>query len=262
MVNYFGIFPEEDSSGVAKDGRPRPTAVMRMSRKGNDLARAYLWNAARSAISHNPAVRPLYRRLRAKGRRGDVAIGHCMRKLLHLVFAVWKTDRPFDPGHYAWEPAAATAGTGEPLAGAGNEEAVGHERDEPAGRVVTTAGPTVGPTAPAVNPPAAASRVARPRVDYAFLREQISIERVLAHLGLLERLRGGGPQRRGPCPLHGHPAAAERTFSVHSQQEHLPMLPRGMRGPGQRAGPVGGGASPAAVRRGVASGRDVRARPE
>jgi transposase len=217
LVNYFGIFPEEDSSGVDKDGRPRPTAVMRMSRKGNDLARAYLWNAARSAIGHNPAVRALYRRLRAKGTRGDVAIGHCMRKLLHLVFAVWKTDRPFDAGHFAWEPPVEKTTTtpgGEPVAGTGDEGAVGHKRDEPAGKVVTTAPPSVEPLPSAVNRPAPATRVARPRVDYAFLRQQISMEQVLAHLGLLERLRGGGPQRRGPCPLHGHATAAERTFSV------------------------------------------------
>jgi hypothetical protein len=51
-------------------------------------------------------------------------------------------------------------------------------------------------------------------VDYAFLREQITIERVLEHLGLLPRLRGG-QQRRGPCPLHSHPAAEDRTFSVN-----------------------------------------------
>jgi transposase len=223
LVNYFGIFPEEDSSGVDKQGRPRPTGVMRMSRKGNDLARAYLWNAARSAIVHNPAVRALYRRLRAKGRRGDVAIGHCMRKLLHLAFAVWKTDRPFDPGHYPWEPAGATATTApgatataaEPVGGTADEGAVGHKRGEPAGRVVTTATPTVEPTPSAVNPSAPPIRVARPRVDYAFLRKQISMGQVLAHLGLLSQLRGAGPQRRGPCPLHSHPAAAERSFSVN-----------------------------------------------
>src|SRR5262249_53260471 len=178
----FGAFPEEDSSGVDKDGRPRPTAAMHMSRKGNDLARAYLWNAARSAIGHNPAVRALYRRLRAKGTRGDVAIGHCMRKLLHLVYAVWKTDRPFDAGHYPWEPTGAGARTpaaGEPVSGTADEGAVGHKRDEPAGRVVTTAPLTVEPIPSAVNPPAPSTRVARPRVDYAFLREQISMERVL-----------------------------------------------------------------------------------
>jgi hypothetical protein len=76
-----------------------------MSPKGNDLVRAYLWNAARTAIRCNPPVRALYRRLKAKGKRGDVALGHCMRKLLHLVFAVWKTSRPFDAKHFPWEPA-------------------------------------------------------------------------------------------------------------------------------------------------------------
>src|SRR5262249_5818926 len=114
LVNYFGIFPEEDSSGVDKHGRPRPTGTMIMSRKGNDLARAYLWNAARAAIGCNPAVRALDRRLRAKGTRGDVATGHCMRKLVHLVFAVGKTNRPFDPGHYPWEPADAQGTTTTP----------------------------------------------------------------------------------------------------------------------------------------------------
>lgn len=226
LVNYFGIFPEEDSSGTDKSGRPRPTGVMLMSRKGNDLARAYLWNAARAAIRCNPAVRALYRRLRARGKRGDVAIGHCMRKLLHLVFAVWKTDRPFDAGHYPWEPAAEEATVGavgegtspsarEPGDDTANENAVGHEQDEPAGKVVTTASSTVGPVASAVHTAPPSIPVARPRVDFAFIRQQIGMEQVLAHLGLLSQLRGGGQQRRGPCPLHSHPAAEDRTFSVN-----------------------------------------------
>jgi transposase len=218
LVNYFGIFPEEESSGVDKEGRPRPTGPMHMSRKGNDLVRASLWNAARTAIRHNPAIRAQYRRPRAKGKRGDVAIGHCMRKLLHLVFAVWKTDRPFDAGHYAWESAgekAATTAAGEPVAGTANENAAGHKRDEPAGKGVTTATSTVEPIPSAVNPAPPSIRIARPRVDYAFLREQITMEQVLAHLGLLSQLRGGGQQRRGPCPLHSHAGAAERTFSVN-----------------------------------------------
>src|SRR5208337_3486262 len=107
--------------------------------KGNDLVRFYLWNAARTAIQHNPAIRALYRRLRAKGKRGDVAFGHCMRKLLHLVYAVWKTDRPFDKEHFPWEGSSDTqpSATTPPSADAGttpsaNEEAVGHKRDLPA----------------------------------------------------------------------------------------------------------------------------------
>ena len=78
-----------------------------MCHKGNDLVRCYLWNAARVAIRCNPAVRALYRRLKSRGKRGDVALGHCMRKLLHLVFAVWKTDRPFDEDHFPWANPAA-----------------------------------------------------------------------------------------------------------------------------------------------------------
>ena len=50
---------------VDKQGKPLPAGTLRMSQKGNDLVRCYLWNAVRSAIVHNPAIRTLYRRLRA-----------------------------------------------------------------------------------------------------------------------------------------------------------------------------------------------------
>jgi DNA primase len=38
---------------------------------------------------------------------------------------------------------------------------------------------------------------------------------VLAHLGWLSKLKGSGPQRRGPCPLHASAPASGRSFSVH-----------------------------------------------
>jgi len=216
LAGYFGIFPEENTSGVDKNGRPVPPGTMRMSHKGNDLVRGYLWNAARSAIRFNPAIGALYQRLKAKGKRGDVAIGHCMRKLLHLVFAVWKTNRPFDENHFPWQqpkdtpPATPTSGAaGQP---ANNEEAVGHTQAVPAEPVVTTATAKVedGPTS--VNPPAAPPR---PQVDYAFVREQITMARVLDHLGVLDGLSGRGQQRRGPCPIHGQTGPQSRTFSAH-----------------------------------------------
>ena len=100
LVGYFGCFPEEHSSGVDKAGRPLPSQSTRISAKGNDLVRHYLWMAAKCASLHNPAIRALYQRQRAAGKRGDVALGHCMRKLLHLVYAVWKTDQPFNPRHH------------------------------------------------------------------------------------------------------------------------------------------------------------------
>jgi transposase len=222
LVGYFGVFPEENTSGVDKNGNPLPPGTLRMSHKGNDLVRSYLWNAARAAIRHNPAIRALYRRLKAKGKRGDVAIGHCMRKLLHLVFAVWKTNRPFDEHHFNWEQtsdtpmssstsATATAATATAAATtAANDKAVGHKREIPAEKVVTTADSSVEPASTPVNLPPA-----RPGVDFAFLRQQVSLEQVLRHLGLFDQLRGRGQQRRGRCPVHGQATDAERTFSVH-----------------------------------------------
>ena len=176
-----------------------------------------------------------------------------MRKMLHLVYTVWKTNRPFDDKHFAWEPPAPAAKTVTPEASAGaagsgadqtkssvdrasspaasqhepadntasvtpspnNKTAVGHKRNLPAEEVVTTANATVAPAPPAVKEATAANRAARPKVDFAFLREQVSMEQVLRHLSLLDKLRGRGLQRRGPCPLHGGPHNTQATFSAH-----------------------------------------------
>src|SRR5215510_11753710 len=120
-----------------------------MSHKGNGLVRLYLWSGAFSAMQNKPAVRSLYRRLRAKGKRGDVALGHCLRKLLHLVFAVWKTAKPFDVNHYPWEQAGVTAEVGQPAA---NENAVGHKPEPVAAeKVVTTASSSVESSPRTVN---------------------------------------------------------------------------------------------------------------
>ena len=141
-----------------------------------------------------------------------------MRKLLHLVFAVWKTDRPFDEQHFPWEPPsdtpmstpAAAAATTTPT----NNKAVGHKRDVPAEKVVTTAASSVE-SVPTPVKAAATAPTPRPPVDFAFLREQVTLEQVLRHLGFFDQLRGRGPQRRGACPVHGQATDRQRTLSVH-----------------------------------------------
>lgn len=52
-------------------------------------------------------------------------------------------------------------------------------------------------------------------IDYAFLREQITLEQVLQHLGYLECLSGRGAQRYGPCPFHASKREKSRSFCVH-----------------------------------------------
>ena len=239
LVNYFGFFPEENTSGVDKHGRPVACGTPGMSPKGNDLVRSLLWMACQSAIQCNPALRALYARQKAAGKRGDVALGHCARKLLHLVYAVWKTNRPFDPDHFDWEQrhAQATAATTmeqaktECQTGLGQipapqatpaspvqeiavkKDAAGHTGLDPEQTVVTAA-PVQQTTRTVPRIPAEDKPVA-PQIRFAELRRQVRMEDVLEHLGHMGRLHGTGPQRGGPCPVHEPDQTGGRHFSVN-----------------------------------------------
>jgi transposase len=48
-------------------------------------------------MRHNPAVRALAERLRVRGKRPMVIVGAATRKLLHLIYGVLKSGKPFDP---------------------------------------------------------------------------------------------------------------------------------------------------------------------
>lgn len=214
LVAYFGVLPIEVASGVDRDGHPRGPKRFVMNRRGNDLVRRYLWMAALSALRCNPAVRALYARVVAKHpHHKAVAVGHAMRKLLHLVYAVWKTGRPFDPEHYPWaSPAPSDPGTEGPhtsVETSTKEQAVGRKPDEPARSAVTAA------CEASVAPSAAAGQGSQGGfIDFAHLRQQLSMVRVLDQLGLTPRLRGAGMQKRCACPIHRGDARG-RTFSVN-----------------------------------------------
>lgn len=211
LVGYFGVFAEEHSSGMDKDGAPKVGRKKCMSRQGNDLVRKYLWNAAKTAIVHNPAIKALYHRLRSRGMRGDVALGHCMRKLLHLVFAIWNTGRPFDPNHHPWQDVATTTDKKT----AGHNQGVSPERKVVAA-ATSTVNPEPMPSKGTSDVPAAATLPsASEGIDFAALRALVSMEQVLTQLGCFNGLKGNGPQRRGPCPLHAGKEERHRTFSVH-----------------------------------------------
>jgi transposase len=217
LVAYFGVLPIEASSGVDRDGQTRSPRRWVMSRRGNDLVRRYLWMAALSALRCNPAVRALYARVVAKHpQHKAVAVGHAMRKLLHLVFAIWKSGRPFDRSHYPWQtPAHVELSDNESSADASssdndmsvNSQAAGHKPEaEPAESVVPAA---------CADSVAEAAAVGESRtVDFAHVKEHVSLTQVFDQLGLLTWLRGSGPQRRGPCPLHRGDGRG-RSFSVN-----------------------------------------------
>jgi len=188
-----------------------------MSRRGNDLVRRYLWMAALSASRCNPAVRALYARLVAKHpEQKAVAVGHAMRKLLHLAFAICKGGRPFHPEPYPWQAPAhvevgdnelSRAEDGRDTAPSENDQAAGHRPDaKPARQVVTAA------CADSVADTAAVGEGIS--LDFAHVKRQLPMARVLDQVGLSARLHGHGSQRRGPCPLHRGDGRG-RSFSVN-----------------------------------------------
>lgn len=211
LVAYFGVLPIEVSSGVDRDGTPRGPKRYVMSRRGNDLVRRYLWMAALSASRHNPACRALYARVRAKQPdRPAIAIGHVMRKLLHLAFAIWKSGKPFDPKHYSWDNPAHVDGnnTCKDVDGSMEEQAAGLKPDVPAKSEVTAT--CEGTVAEPV-------QTGEPWINFGHVKTQLPMSRLLDHLGLSARLRGSGPQRRCTCPIHRGDGRG-RTFSVHLEQ--------------------------------------------
>jgi hypothetical protein len=221
LVGYFGVFPEPNTSGVDKEGNPLPPGTMRMSTKGADLVRRYLWNAAKSAIQCNPAVRALYARQRARGSRGDVALGHCMRKLLHQVFGVWASDQPYDEA--ASMPRRLAAAADQAGSSSAPTSVAAAAPPTSAEKTTTAAGHTQEVILPRKVVTAATLSVAhaqepvkhRGSIDYAFLRQQITLEQVLKHLGLLDRFAGRGAQRYGPCPFHAAKRPRSRSLCIH-----------------------------------------------
>src|SRR5262249_58759623 len=127
LVVSCGARRIEVAGGVDRDGQARAPRRFVRSRRGNDLVRRYLWMAALSALRCNPAVRALYARVVAKhSDHKAIAVGHALRKLLHLVWAIWKTGRPFDPDHYPWHAPAHLDGSGRGSSATAEAQAAGH----------------------------------------------------------------------------------------------------------------------------------------
>ena len=64
---------------------------------GRSRVRATLYMAALTASRHNPVLRTFYQRLLAAGKPKKLALTACMRKLLTILNAMVKNDRPWTP---------------------------------------------------------------------------------------------------------------------------------------------------------------------
>ena len=94
LLAYAGVHPAERSSG--RKGAD-PETSWHMSKAGNAHLRAAAYHVAIVGVQHNPVIRAHYERKRAAGKSKMNALGHCMSKVLSLVWGVWRNGTDWDP---------------------------------------------------------------------------------------------------------------------------------------------------------------------
>lgn len=94
LAAYAGLTPAHHQSG-------KLLKRTHISKQGNRRLRTALYMAGISARHHNPLLLPFADRLTAKGHAKKSVIVAVMRKLLHQVYGVLKSGRPFDPNYLA-----------------------------------------------------------------------------------------------------------------------------------------------------------------
>jgi len=97
LVAYTGLDASVRASGLFEGTRNR------MSKRGSPMLRNSLWLAAVSARRFNPELKAYYELKRSQGKHSSVATGAVARKLVHLIYSLWKDNRPYDQ-NYQWSP--------------------------------------------------------------------------------------------------------------------------------------------------------------
>jgi hypothetical protein len=151
-------------------------------------------------------------REKTKTKRGDVSLGHCMKKLVYWACSVWRNNEPFDPNR-DFEPEEVTAATADE----GKENAAGLKQHKCCEfSKVTAATSKLKDSHVTVNEQLL-EPCPKPKklIDYSYLKEQLFIEEVLRELGYFDDLRGRDDERRGPCPIHQSQKKTSRSFAVN-----------------------------------------------
>lgn len=91
LAAYAGIDPTVRQSGDFSSSH------MRMSKRGSPYLRRALWLASSTAAFSDPAIHALYERKRAEGKDHMTVIGHICRKMVSIIFAVLRDNKPYVP---------------------------------------------------------------------------------------------------------------------------------------------------------------------
>ena len=93
VAAYAGLVPAHRQSGSSIHGRSR------LSKIGNARLRWALYFPAIVAMNRNVIMIGFAKRLLEAGKAKKLVVAAIMRKLLHMVYGILKTRRPFDPSH-------------------------------------------------------------------------------------------------------------------------------------------------------------------
>ena len=91
MTAFIGLNPKYKCSGSSVNGKTS------FSKIGNGQLRKALYMPALVAIRHNVGIKPFVERLQQSGKSKMVIVGAIMRKLIHIIYGVLKSGKPFNP---------------------------------------------------------------------------------------------------------------------------------------------------------------------
>ncbi len=93
LAAFVGLSPRQRSSGTSVRGRTM------LCRSGDRTVRTALYLPGIVAARHNPILRTFYERLQDGGMPKKAAICAVMRKLVHQIYAVVTSGKPFDANY-------------------------------------------------------------------------------------------------------------------------------------------------------------------
>ena len=89
LTAWLGLDPRVHQSGTSINGKGYIT------KRGNKLLRTRLFNAASVAVNHDNMFQRFFLKKRSEGKAYRVALCAVMRKMVHVIHAVWSRGTPF-----------------------------------------------------------------------------------------------------------------------------------------------------------------------
>lgn len=90
VTAFIGLNPKDHQSGTSVRGKGH------ISKTGDSRLRQAFYMPALTAMRFNPILKEFAERLKRNGKSGKVIVVAVMKKLVHIIFGVLKSQKPFD----------------------------------------------------------------------------------------------------------------------------------------------------------------------